>query len=76
VFAGLVDNPKLLVLRCLRVCQNLIDLSPLQGDFIPLVSQADDESFFGWIGEPSVNVSLDLELFTPNSVSFVPVYLG
>lgn len=37
VFARLVDNANLLVLRGLRIGKNLIDLSPLKGHFIALV---------------------------------------
>ena len=52
--------------------KHLIDLSGLQRHFVALVLQANNE-FLGRFHVVSIKVALDLELFTSNAMSFVPV---
>ena len=52
----------------------LIDFPSLQRDFVALVFQADNE-FLGRFHGYLVEIALDLELFTSNAMSFIPVYL-
>ena len=43
VLARFVDDPNLPVFRCIRVRENSIDLSALQGNFITFILEANDE---------------------------------
>jgi len=52
----------------------LIDFPSLQRDFVALVFQADNE-FLGRFHGYLVEIALDLELFTSDAMSFIPVYL-
>lgn len=76
ILARLVDYTKLLVLRRIRIAKNLIDLSSLKGDLVALVLDTNDKFLRRRWHSGLVDVALDLELFTSNAVSFVPVYLG
>ena len=76
ILTRLVNYTKLLVLRRIRIAKNLIDLPSLKGDFIALVLDTNNKFLRRRCHSRLVDVALDLELFTSNAVSFVPVYLG
>jgi len=54
------------------VGKHLIDFSGLQGNFVALVLQADNE-FLGRFHSYLIKVALDFELFASDAMSFVPV---
>ena len=43
VFPGFIDHPELTMRSCISIGQDPIDLAPLQGHFIALVAEAEDE---------------------------------
>jgi len=63
------------MLRRIDVGQHLIDFPELKRNLVAFIFNADREFFWRSLHKTSVNVALDLELFAPDAVSLVPVYL-
>ena len=62
------------MLRGVGIRKDLIDFPGFQRNLVTLVLQADNK-FFGRFHRSLIEVTLDLEFFASNAMSFVPVYL-